>query len=221
MEKDLIKGIAKCKLFDGIPENEIPGLFEAVPYRLIEKKKGEIIANAGEKCDKAYILIKGSVSGKLFSPSGQCVRVRNLTEGMVLAPAFLFATEKRFPVTVEATTDVILICINSAPFEKLIGSNCKLTRNLILIISNNVSFLSKRVRLLSFSLKERLCDYIYELKKLQGSVIVRIPMSRQQLAEFLGVQKNSVQRCLVELKKEGLIDFDKRTVKILKDPLTP
>ena len=117
----------------------------------------------------------------------------------------------------EAMTDVKLLCINHNEFKKLVSSNKRLMNNLVKIISNNVQFYSKRVRLLSFSLKERLCEYLFELKKIQNSDNIKIPLSRSQLAEFLGVQKNSIQRCLVELKKEGIIDFEKKNIKILRE----
>lgn len=217
MEIEHMSGIAKCLLFDGIPKNDIPVILSSIEYTIIAKKKGEIIAHVGEKCINAYILIQGTVAGKLYSPSGQCVRVRTHHEGIILAVAFLFAKEKKYPVTLEALTEVKLLCINHNQFDKLISSNNLLMKNLIMIISNNVWFYSKRVRLLSFSLKERLCEYLLELRNTQNSVNIRIPLSRQQLAEFLGVQKNSIQRCLTELEKEGLIEFEGRNITILGD----
>ena len=70
--------------------------------------------------------------------------------------------------------------------------------------------------MLSMSVKERLCFYLQEEIVRQGTTDLMLTLSRQEMAESFGVQKYSLQRCLNELKQEGIIDYDGRHIKVLK-----
>ena len=87
--------------------------------------------------------------------------------------------------------------------------------NYIKILSNVVSHLTKKVRMLSMSVREKVILYLEEQIRLQQSKDVLLPFSRQELADHFGIQKYSLQRCLNELKQEGAILVEGRHVKVL------
>jgi CRP-like cAMP-binding protein len=66
------------------------------------------------------------------------------------------------------------------------------------------------------NVREKLCHYLNEEAKRQKTSLITLPLSRQTLADNFGIQKYSLQRCLNELKEEGIIDFQGKAIHILK-----
>ena len=117
--------------------------------------------------------------------------------------------------TFEATTDTTVFRLMPADLEKILSHDPRLMMNYIKILSNVVSHLTKKVRMLSMSVREKVIHYLEEQIRLQQSKDVLLPFSRQELADHFGIQKYSLQRCLNELKQEGAILVEGRHVKVL------
>ena len=143
------------------------------------------------------------------------VRVAVHQSGKLLAPAFFFASDNQYPVTIEATADTTLFRLMPADLEKILSHDPRLMMNYIKMLSNVVSHLTKKVRMLSMSVREKVMHYLEEQIRLQQSKDVLLPFSRQELADHFGIQKYSLQRCLSELKQEGAILVEGRHVKVL------
>jgi CRP-like cAMP-binding protein len=71
------------------------------------------------------------------------------------------------------------------------------------------------VGLLSMTVREKVGNYIKTEMKQQGSKSIAVTLSRQQLADELGIQKYSLQRCLHELQEEGVIRIDGRRIDVV------
>lgn len=86
------------------------------------------------------------------------------------------------------------------------------------ILSDKAMSLNKQVEYLSIKgMREKLCTYIWEQYKKQGSLLIHLPMKRNEMADFLNVSRPSMSRELCKMRDEGLIDFYLSTVKIV-DP---
>ena len=60
-------------------------------------------------------------------------------------------------------------------------------------------------------------DYFKQQAILQKSSVILIPMSKRQLADYLGVQRPSLFRELKKLKDEGFIEINNHTITIKKE----
>ena len=69
------------------------------------------------------------------------------------------------------------------------------------------------------TLRENLLEYFRQQSILQGSNTIVLPISKKQLADYLGVQRPSLFRELKNLKDEGIIDVSNRTIQIQKNDL--
>lgn len=216
MDIDTLNGLKRCPLFQGFTAEDIMSLMHAVRYRVVRYAKGEIFAIAGDPCLHIDIVVKGEMIAKVASPFGHSVRMSLHHSGNMLAPAFLYAKNNVYPVTVEASTEAYVFRLMPDDLENLFSVEPRLYLNFIKVISNIVAHLTKRVSMLSMSVKERLCFYLQEEIVRQGTTDLMLTLSRQEMAESFGVQKYSLQRCLNELKQEGIIDYDGRHIKVLK-----
>ena len=215
MDIDTLQGLRRCPLFNGLTESEIIDLMHMVRYRVVRCYKGDIHAMEGTACQYADIIISGEMVASMMVSSGRVLRVAVHQPGKLLAPAFFFASDNQYPVTIEATADTTLFRLMPADLEKILSHDPRLMMNYIKILSNVVSQLTKKVRMLSMSVREKVMHYLEEQIKLQQSKDVLLPFSRQELADHFGIQKYSLQRCLSELKQEGAILVEGRHVKVL------
>ena len=187
-----------------------------VRYRVLTYKKGSLFAMTGDECLHADIIISGEMTATMMSPSGRIITLNMHHSGNMLAPAFLFAADNHYPVTVEAVIDTHVLRLGRTDMEKLIHSDSRIALNEICILSNIVSFLTKKVGMLSMSVREKVERYFKEEQNRQQSRHLRINLSRQALAEQFGIQKYSLLRCLKEMQEAGEILIEGRVVHLLK-----
>ena len=215
MDIDTLQGLKQCPLFQDLAEAEIIDLMHSVRYRVVHYHKGDVLAFEGSDCLYADIIIRGEMVASLMGPSGRIIRVAAHQAGKLLAPAFLFASDNQYPVTVEATTETTVLRLMPADLEKMLNSDQRLMMNYIRMLSNIVCQLTKKVRMLSMSVREKVSLYLIEQSRLQQTKNIILPLSRQELADHFGIQKYSLLRCLNELKQEGVIRVEGRHIHIL------
>ena len=215
MDIDTLYGLKQCPLFKDLEESEIIDLMHTVRYRVIRFHKGDMLACAGSVCQYADIIISGEMVAYITGPSGRIIRMTAHQSGKLLAPAFLFASDNHYPVTVETTTDTSILRLSPADFEKLLHSDQSLMMNYIKLLSNIIAQLTKKVRMLSMSVREKVSLYLMEQSRHQQTRNIILPLSRQELADHFGIQKYSLLRCLNELKQEGVIRVEGRHIHIL------
>jgi CRP-like cAMP-binding protein len=215
MDIDTLQGLKQCPLFQDLAEAEIIDLMHSVRYRVVHYHKGDVLAFEGSDCLYADIIIRGEMVASLMGPSGRIIRVAAHQAGKLLAPAFLFASDNQYPVTVEATTETTVLRLMPADLEKMLNSDQRLMMNYIRMLSNIVCQLTKKVRMLSMNVREKVSLYLKEQSRLQQTRNILLPLSRQELADHFGIQKYSLLRCLNELKQEGVIRVEGRHIEIL------
>ena len=216
MDIDTLEGLRKCPLFEGLTDNEIIDLMHAIRYRVTRLFKGDFLFVAGEDCIHANILIDGEVVAYLEGASDRYIRMSTFHAGNMFAPAFLFAQERRYPVTVQATANTKVLRIHSADFERLLELDSRLTKNFAVILSNLIAGLTKKVEMLLLSVREKIVFFLKEEQRRQQSNTIQLSMSRQELADHFSIQKYSLQRALNELQESGAIHVDGKTIEILK-----
>ena len=219
MDIDTLHGLKQCPLFKGLDESEIIDLMHTVRYRVIRFGKGDVLVYAGSVCQHADIIINGEMVAYVTGPSGRIIRMAAHQTGKLLAPAFLFADDNHYPVTVETTTNTAVLRLTPSDLELLMHSDQRLMKNYVCMLSNIISALTKKVRMLSMNVREKVCLYLREQSRLQQTNDILLPLSRQALAEHFGIQKYSLLRCLNELKQEGVIRVEGRHIQILSQQI--
>lgn len=215
MDIDTLQGLKQCSLFQDLTEPEIIDLMHSVRYRVVHYRKGDVLAFEGSDCLFADIIISGEMVASLMGPSGRIIRIAAHQAGKLLAPAFLFASDNQYPVTVEATTETTVLRLMPTDLEKMLNSDQRLMMNYIRMLSNIVCQLTKKIRMLSMNVREKVSLYLKEQSRLQQTKNILLPLSRQELADHFGIQKYSLLRCLNELKQEGAILVEGRHIQIL------
>jgi CRP-like cAMP-binding protein len=149
--------LAKCSLFKNLKPEEVAGFFTEVNFQKKKYSKEQVIALADTEVRSLLVLLDGSVRGEMTDYSGKTIKIEDIEGPNLLAPAFLFGSNNRFPVTIIANKEVLILSIDKASFIKLLQMNEQILSNFMNNISNRAQFLSNKLRFLSFqSIKEKL-----------------------------------------------------------------
>ena len=216
MEQRVLNSLTKCPLFAGMAPVEIEIAMAGVTYSIVNYDSHDIYALTGMPCKTLDIVIRGVLVCRMSSLSGKQVEVSRLHEGNLVAPAFILGKDTNMPVGVETDTDVTVLRMQKTVFHHLIGTHEQIRDNFIRVLSNINAFLTHRMRILSlFTVKEKVAYLLLELAGEQGSNVIHLSQSRQEIADSFGIQKFSLLRVLADFAKAGAIKINGREVTIL------
>ena len=196
-------------LFEGCEAETLHQLLREAPNSLRTYKEGEYSARQGDACRSLFILMKGNVKTQMENAEGKQLTIDWIKAPDILAPAFIYASENRFPVNVEATELCEVLVMDRTRFEAFMHAQPAVMRNFIAIISDRSLFLSRKLNEFALqSLKSRLLNYL----QMHGGI-----HNQQEVAFILGVARPSLARALSELIAEGKITMTGKQV-VLNTP---
>jgi CRP-like cAMP-binding protein len=202
-----------CPIFREIPIHERETFLDELKIKPKLFKKGELIANQGDAVHSLHILLKGSVKAEMISESGTVLNIEMIHAPNLLAPAFLFAENNRFPVDVVALEDCEIIAVSKESIMKQLASNGRFLEGFMAFNANRTHFLSERLKFLSTkTIKGKLAQYI--LSRACDSDF-SMDMNQTEMAEYFGVARPSLSRSLSEMTNEGIISLKGKKGKIL------
>lgn len=196
--------LTRMSLFEGCEAEALHQLLREAPNSLRIYKEGEYIARQGDACRSLFILMKGNVKTQMENAEGKQLTIDWIKAPDILAPAFIYASENRFPVNVEATELCEVLVMDRTRFEAFMHAQPTVMRNFIAIISDRSLFLSRKLNEFALqSLKSRLLNYL----QMHGGI-----HNQQEVAFILGVARPSLARALSELIAEGKITMTGKQV---------
>ena len=201
--------IKTAPLFFGIDEAELPELLEALDARSRRYQKGEIIMPEGEKTDSLGLVMSGSVLIVQDDFWGNRNLLAAAGPGELFAEAFA-CVQARAPVSVLCKTDGRVLYLDThavfSPCEKGCTQHRTLSQNLIRVLAEKNMQLNEKAGYLSQrSTREKLLAYLSAQARRTGSASFRIPFDRQQLADFLSVNRSAMSAELSKMQREGLL----------------
>lgn len=200
--------LAGLSLFAGLTDEALKALTSDSPNRSRSYQKGEFIALQGERIKSLPILLTGQVRAQMTSPEGKRLTVDNISAPEILASAFVYSSEGRYPVTIEAIEDCELWHLDKEYFLSYMSRQPSVMRAFLGLISDRCSFLSQRLNALSLqSLRERLLGYLRTHDELG---------KQEELALLLGVTRPSLARLLGELVEEGILCKEGQSYRLRK-----
>ena len=185
-------------MFKDKDRKEILELFKGYNYQLINFNKNDIIALEYEPCNKIGLIISGTIDIKRMLASNNALHLSSLTSGNLFGEVIAFSDINVYPATVISTTSSEILFINKADFIKFCTDNTKSITTLSLT-----------------SIRQKISNFLLNEYKVQGSVFIKLNMTKQKLSEILGVPRPSLSRELINMKDLGIIDYSRDFIKIL------
>lgn len=208
--REYITLLKNTTMFEGIHESDIPSLLGCLNTKVITYKKGEYIVRAGEPVKSIGIVISGLLLIQKEDYWGNCSIIQEISPGLVFAESYAFLEDFQSEVNIVANTETKIISFDVHKINTVCANSCsyhkRLIQNLIESISRKNVALTKKIDYLSKkTIRERLLAYLSEESIKNQSCYFKIPFNRQQLAEYLSVDRSALSNEIGKLQKEGII----------------
>lgn len=219
MEKYI--GILKQNpLFAGIEESETLSLFKCLNAHNRKYDKDEYIINAGDFVKNVGIVVKGNVLVIQEDYWGNRLILANIEEGGLFAEAFSCAEVDSIPVSVIASEKTEVLLIDYKRIITTCNSVCtfhtSLIKNMLKIVAQKNINLTQKIEIVTMpTTRDRILAYLSFQAMQNGNSSFAIPFDRQELADYLSVNRSAMSRELSSLKAEGLIETERNTFKLL------
>jgi len=212
--KKYFQTIKNSKLFAGITESEIEAMLQCLSATVKTYKKGDIIYRAGENISSVAMLLEGKIHIQKEDFWGNLSILDAASPGELFGEVFACLESEPMAYNAEAVKDSVVLHLDVQRVLTTCTNACKfharLIRNLLSAISDKNRILTQKMLHMSQrTTREKLLSYLSEQSLKQGSPAFDIPFNRQQLADFLSVDRSAMSAELGKMKNEGLLDFDK------------
>jgi CRP-like cAMP-binding protein len=92
--------------------------------------------------------------------------------------------------------------------------------NFLELLSDRLLMLNKKLKMLTMeNIRQKIVNFLSDEYKKQKSLNIKVPLSRLEMAEHMGIQRPSLSRELSKMREEGIIEFDKEYI-VVKDLAT-
>ena len=218
--KKYLEILRHCPLFEDMTEQDFLSILSCLSAKHASYLKEQTIFAEGDSSHYFGIVLSGAVQIMQIDYYGNKSIVAKLEPSQVFGETFAYAETQTMPVDVIACepTEVLLIdarkitksCPNACSFHNQIIFNLlKIIAKKNLIFQQKIEITSKR------STREKLMTYLLLQAKLQNSNQFKIPYDRQELADYLEVDRSGLSAEISKLKKEGILDCKKNFFSLL------
>lgn len=211
--------LSKTNLFQEISRENLEFILKCLCFRVKTYKKGENIFSADDQVEEIGLVISGSVMIENNDLWGNRSILAVIQKDHIFAESYAFVSEK-LNVNVIAAEDTEVLFLNAQAVITMCSKAChfhtQLIHNLLSISSSNNIRLSERIlNTSSKTIRGRLITYFSQEAKKNGSNSFKIPLNRQELADYLNVDRSALSHELGKMRDEKILDFYKNEFHLL------
>lgn len=196
---------------------ELPliGLLSEEKYEIINFKKGQLIYCEGNTPLGVFLVKVGKIKVSKSGSSGKEQIIRIIKPGEFINFSELI-TNIKFRSTAKALENSVLFFIERETFKKYLKNSTSISEQFIIHLSKELLKAEERMAGLSYKqVRARVAEALIELT---GADAYSVNISRKDLACFIGAAKETLNRIISELRKEGVVTIAKSTIKIENRP---
>lgn len=215
-----LETIMDFPLFAGIAEADLPAMLQCLGYRVERYRKGEFLAIEGEPIQQIGVILQGRVDMLKEDFWGHKMILMRMQKSDVFGEAFTFGSNAAATVSFRAADDTVVLLL---PLQRVLHTcnrTCafhhRLVENMVQLLANKNQELMKKVEVVTKkTLREKIFAYLSQQAQQQGKAYFEIPLGRTELADYLCADRSALTRELSNMKKDGLLDYDKNMFRFL------
>ena len=215
--------LTQTSLFSGISQADLSALLSCLAAVERRYSKGAVILAEGEPTQWMGLVLEGRAIISCADVWGKSSILGFAEPGAVFGEAYACVPGEALLISVCAAEEtrvlflnvgkLLTVCDNACPFH------ARLIRNLLSISAGKNLQLSRRIfHTTPKSIRGRLLSYFSECAKKSGSLTFTLPFNRQQLADYLGVDRSAMSSELSKMQRDGLIQVKGSTITMLPQP---
>ena len=215
-----ISTLVQTKLFSGIEEEEIAAMLSCLSAVMKTYAKGEYIFKRESRITSVAMLLEGVVHIQQEDYWGNLSILSEVSQGEIFGEVYACLGSEEMQnnaVAVKSSTvlfldinRVLTICPSACDFHS------RLIQNLLSIMAQKNLMLTRKITHMSRgTTREKLLSYLSEQSAKAGSEVFDIPFNRQQLADYLSVDRSAMSAELGRMRNEGLLRFNRNHFELL------
>ena len=212
-----IQFLAGTPLFRGASPEELRILLSDLNAQFHHVSRGDIVLSAGSRTGRLWLVLSGGITIENHDAWGNRSILGHAAPGEVFAETYACLPQQPLLVSAVAAGDTQLLSLDLSgrALERCPHSDILLGNLLTLMAEKNLA-LSRRIFYTSSkTIRGRLLSYLSDQAMLQGSRDFTIPFDRQQLADYLGVDRSALSNELSKLRREGVLIAQKNHFSLL------
>ncbi len=218
--KKYVPILKKTKLFSGVGEEDVTSMLSCLGARLKSYKKGEFLLRQGEHLSDIVVLVEGKLHIQKDDYWGNRSILGLIEVGEMFGEAYVSPESSSLLNDVVAVEDSTAIFFDVKRIITTCPSACRfhsmVVQNMFFAISEkNRKLVQKLGHMSKRTTREKLISYLSEEAGRQNSSSFSIPFNRQQLADFLSVDRSAMSNELCKMRDEGLLEFEKNRFRLL------
>lgn len=212
--KEFFPVIRSAPLFSGISEEELAAMLSCLRAKKRDFPKEAFVLRADDTADSIGLVLSGAVLVIQEDIWGNRNILSKAGPGQTFAAAYACAIGSRLNVSVIAETPVTVMFLNVKRILNVCPSACshhnRIIRNLLdELAEKNLRFNEKLTHMGQRTTRSKIMSYLSAEAQRLGKYEFDVPFSRQQLADYLGVERSGLSLELGKMRSEGLLDFRK------------
>lgn len=220
--KNIVMLLKIMPLFQGIGDKELESLITCLSGRERKYDKNEFIFRAGDTPKYLGLVLEGNVRVFREDLLGNRTILGEFGQGDLFGETFALARADALPVTVTATQTSQVLLIEgwriTGTCPNCCGFHTRLIENMMAILARKNMMLSEKMEVISKrTTRDKLLSYLSGQSQRAGSLTFTIPFNRQELADYLCVDRSAMSSELSKLQKESLLSCDRSSFTLHKE----
>ena len=212
--------IKTSPVFYGMNDDELKGLLECFNARIRKYEKEEMIIRQGDIISNIYLILDGEVNIEKDSYWGRRIIISRLGQNDNLALSFVGSKNIESSIDAITVEDTLVLILSYEKCTSMCQNACTrhkiLINNLFQILSKeNIELIQKIENVSQKSIRDKLLTYLSNEARKKHSNSFDIQFNRQDLADYLNVDRSAMSFELSKLQKEGFIKYDKNHFELL------
>ena len=219
-EKMDYKLLENAPLFKDVPPEEINVMLQCLGTEERDYDKGETIFHAGDVIHNIGLVLTGRVQIENDDVWGNKSVLESVGPGFAFAESYACIPGEPLMVSAIAAEPSHILFLDTGRVLTTCPSACthhnRLIHNLLYIMAKKNLMLTRKIdHMGQRSIREKVMAYLSFESEKQKKKTFGIPFNRQQLADYLAVDRSALSAELSRMKKDGLIEFEKNIFTLL------
>lgn len=216
--EDLVTSLKKTFIFNDFSDQELQQVAKLVKERFF--RKNTIIFNEGDPGLAFYLIKSGKIKVYKLASDGRELILGVFGENGLFGDVPVFDGGP-YPATAETLTDVTAWSINREGFVNLLLAHPEIALKIIRVLGKRLRQAHGFVAELALkNVPQRLASLLLKLaseygEETEAGTVIDLPLTRQELAELIGVSRETVIRELSKFSRAGTLRLDGKKIILL------
>ncbi len=216
-QKNLLYGL---ELFNNkITKNNLDYVIDKFNIGAEYFSKNQIIHYQDDFCNAIDIIVSGEILIQNMDAYGNVLTIKTFFKEDIIGANLIFSKNNKYPMIAIAASACSIIKID----KDIIINLCRMDEYFMLkfmeFLSERTTVLTDKITEISIKgIREKIISFLNHESIIQKSKTIKLPYTKKQLAENMGIQRTSLSRELKKMKNEGLIDYNSKEIHVLAKP---